>query len=189
MLRAGQIDQAGMVAIGRIIRATAEIEDILELFIGALANLSESQACIFLGRSPISRKLEIAEALAKIRPDKALATYQEAFPDAFRDVLDCRNAVAHGVLIGISEEGEYAFLTTPSGQVKDGSSMRIVISYSAATISNIAGRAEAMIPYLEERLKVETQRAERLQRPLEPHPKAQPQARAKSKRQPQSSPG
>lgn len=185
-LRPGKIDDATLHAIGRLIRATAEIEDIVDCFIAILAGLSETRALIMLGRTAITRRLEIAETLAKVRTDKAHDVYKEAFPKAFQDLLECRNAVAHGVLIGITDENEFAFLTTPTSMTEGESAKRIVASYNSATIANFADKAEAMLPWLEERLQVQEQRAERLQRPLKPHPKSQDRGHAKPPRPPQS---
>jgi hypothetical protein len=187
-LRPGKLDDATFHSIGRLIRATAEIEDIVDCFIANLAGLSESRVQIFLGRTAITRRLEMAETLAKIRTDGALAAYKEAFPAEFNDVLECRNTVAHGILLGSTDLGEFAFLTTPTGSVEGESTMRIVAAYHPLTILNFAQKAEAMVPWLEERLKVQEMRAERLQRPLMPHPKAQDRGRATQKRPPQSSP-
>ena len=186
-LKAGKIDDLTLHGIGRLIRATAEIEDIVDCFISNLAGLSESRTLIMLGRTAITRRLEIAEMLAKVRTDKAHSAYKEAFPAEFADLLECRNAVAHGVLIGVTDQAEFAFLTTPTGSTEGESSMRIVASYNSATILNFADKAEAMIPWLEQRLKVQELRAARLQRPLRPHPKSQDRGRAKPPPPPQSS--
>jgi len=185
-VKPAQLPDATLRDIGRLVRACAEIEDIVDLFIASLAELNETRAFIMLGRTAISRRLEIALELAKVREDNALAVHKTAFDAVFNDILECRNAVAHGKLLGKTEDG-FAFLTGNSGPVRDDSKIRIVASYTAATIKEYARVAEARIPQLEAYLKVEGPRSERLRRPLLPHSKAQPQANAGRQRQPRSS--
>ncbi len=185
-VKAGRIDDATLHSIGRLIRATAEIEDIVDCFICVLADLNESKTSILLGKTAITRRLEIAESLSKLRTDEAHKIYKEAFPAEIADILECRNAVAHGILLGIGDGHEYAFITSLTNSVRGDAAVRIVVNYSPATIRNIADKAEAMIPYLEKRLLVQGLRSERLQRPLEPHPKSQDRGRAKPKPPPRS---
>lgn len=165
-----------LLAIGCLVRAVAEMEDILDLFIGNLAGLSESRTTIMLGRTAISRKLETAHELAKTREDKALEHFKTAFDEGFNDILECRNVVAHGKFLGKTEEG-YAFLTANPGPVRDDSKIRIVVSYSARTIVALAHLAEIRLPEMERYLQLEERRAERLLRPLLPHSKAQPRGK------------
>ncbi len=184
-----KIDDDTLLAIGRLIRATAEIEDIVDCFIANLAGISESQALILVGRTAITRRLEIAGMLAKIRTDKSREIYKAAFPAQFDDLLECRNAMAHGVLMGMTDDGLFAFLTTPTSSTRGEAAVRIVASYSAATILFFAEAAEKLIPWLEDTLKVQEQRATRPLRRLSPHPKSQDRGRAKPQRPPRSSKG
>lgn len=160
-----------LTSIGRLVRSCAEIEDVLDLFIGNLAELSETKVTILMGKTPISRKLEIASELAKIRPDAAAQAHKVAFDPVFSDILYCRNAVAHGSFMGTTEDG-YVFRTANPGPIQDESKLRVVVCYPAETIHDFARVAEARIAELEGLLQVKEQRAERYTRPLLPHSKA-----------------
>jgi hypothetical protein len=176
-----------LTEIGRLVRAFSEIEDIVDLHICNLAEISESKATILLGRTAVTRRIEIAETLAKTISEEALAIHKHAFSGGFSDIADCRNYVAHGKLLGVGPDGRYAFLTTKDGPPMNGAAIRVVASYSAEQIKLIARMAEDSIPRLERHLKVEALRAERLLRPLLPHRRAQGARNAKRKRPPQSS--
>ena len=175
-----------LTAIGRLVRACAEIEDLVDLFIAKLAELSETKMTILLGRTAVTRRIEIAEQLAAIRTDGALKVHAAIFNEGYYDVIDCRNAVAHGTLLGKSTDGMLYFLTSNTSKPKDQRSRRFTFGYAPKTIIAFAQYAEQLVPHFEQALKVQDMRAERLQRPLSPHPKAQPQRSAKSPRQPQS---
>ena len=185
-LKPGKLATSTLVSIGRLVRAFAEIEDIVDLFICNLTEMSESKVTVILGRSAMRKKLEIAEQLARMRSDDALKIYNAIFDTAFDDALECRNTVAHGILLGVAKGGEIAFLTAPSGKVEGEAAIRIVISYHPKAIQSKAIVSEAAIPKMIEALQVQGQREERLQRPLAPHPKSQGQANARRKPPPQS---
>jgi hypothetical protein len=187
-LKRAKLTQPVLLAIGRLVRAMAEIEDMVDLFICNLADLSETKTTILLGRTAVTRRLEIAEALAATRNDAALAIYKAAFTDYYFDLVDCRNAVAHGTLLGKNQRGELCFLTSNQSKPHGETARRLVLSYRPEHIIAHAKAAEEELPQFEQLLQVEALRAERLQRPLAPHPKGQKQGRAEQKRQPQSSP-
>ena len=187
-VKSTELPVAVMLAVGRLVRAVAEMEDILDLFIGSLAQLSESRTTIMLGRTAISKKLEIALDLAKTRDDAALGHFKAAFDQTFLDIIECRNVVAHGKLLGETKEG-FAFLTTNPGPVREDSKIRIVVSYAGKTIEALAALAEIRVPEMEAFLQVADQRAERLLRPLLPHSKAQLQGKRSPPSPPQSSEG
>ena len=111
-----------------------------------------------------------------------------AFDQAFLDIIECRNVVAHGKLLGETEE-VFAFLTANPGPVREDSKIRIVVSYAGKTIEAWAALAEIRVPEMETFLQVADQRAERLLRHLLPHSKAQPQGKRSPPAPPQSSGG
>jgi hypothetical protein len=140
-----------------------------------LAGISESKATVFLGRLPISKKLEMALYLAKmVGPDMA-KIHTRLFSAGFSECLKIRNAVAHGVLLGENERGELSFLTADTGEPQGEAAMQLVISFSADYLAKQALRAEGFIPVLEQGLKLEALRGTRLERPLSPRRKGQNQ--------------
>jgi hypothetical protein len=143
-LKPATLDEATLVAIGRLIRAFAEYEEILTLFIGALGKLNSSQLVILLGRTALTRKMDMAENLAKIAGGEHFHRYDATFnTPSFSDWHLCRNAVAHGILLGVDHEGYLAFLTDKTDQPKGSSTIQIVASYLPDTIQKTAAQAEA----------------------------------------------
>lgn len=174
--------------IGRLIRAFAEIEDLITLYICQLAEINQSRALVLLGKAAITRRLDMAKYLAQMTGPEITAEHTKIFNSGFRDALECRNCVAHGVLLGKTSDGRYAFLTDKTVPTNIESAIQVAISYDAHSIWAYAKVAEQAIPQIEKRLKLQELRAERLQRPLLPHRKAQPrrQPSAKPSRPPQS---
>jgi len=107
-----------------------------------LAEISETKATILIGRTAVTRRIEIAEQLASIRTDKALAVRKGAFNEQYYDIIDCRNAVAHGTLLGKDSNGNFAFPTASTAKPQDQKAMRYVFGYTAEQIIKFAERAE-----------------------------------------------
>ena len=169
--------------IGRLIRAFADLEDLVTLYICNLAEISESRALVLLGRAALTRRLQMAEYLAQMTGKGIAGLHKQIFNAGFRDALECRNAVAHGILLGKTKDGRYAFLTSKTEPPTGKSAIQLAISYDPISISGYAKLAEAAVPLIEKHLKLQGLRAERLQRPLLPHRKAQPQRKPSSKRE------
>lgn len=186
-LKKAELTEPMFLAIGKLVRAMAEIEDMVDLHICNLVGLSESQTMVILGRTAVTRKLEIAERLALLRDDAAIQVHKSVFDDNYNDLVNCRNAVAHGTLMG-EANGKLYFLASPSGlKPNEGRAPRDVFSFTPEQIAHNAEVAQGILPHVEQRLQVGELRAERLQRPLKPHPKGLAQAGAKPQRPPQSS--
>jgi hypothetical protein len=170
-LKPATIDDATLLQIGKLIRATAEIEDLITLYICNLAEINASKAIILLGRTAVTRRLEIAEYLASMIGPHVTQLHKANFTALFGEVLSCRNAVAHGIFMGMTENGRYAFLTAKTVETTIPSAVQIVESYRPSDIKEFARVAEEFIPILETNLKLQPLRAERLRRPLSPHRK------------------
>lgn len=128
-----------LVSIGRLIRAFAEIEEIVTLFISALAKLNQSQAVIILSRAQLTRKLAIAEQLATIAGEQHLERYKACFATvSFKNAQECRNIMAHGILFGLGEDGLLAFLTDKTDAPEGQSTIQLVASYHPDTIASWA---------------------------------------------------
>lgn len=176
-----------LLSIGRLVRACAEMEDIVTLYICRLSDVSEGRALILLGRSTFRQRLEIAKYFATAKGKATLALHKRCFPPDLQEILSCRNTVAHGTLLGQNEEGDFAFLTTNPLAPVDSYVRHVVESYSAESISAYATLVEEAIPGLEAHLSVGALRQKRLRQHLLPHRKAQPAPRPKRKRPPRSS--
>lgn len=158
-------------AIGRIVRACAEIEDIVTLFIAKVLGIQEGSVAVMLGQTPYSKKLSIAQYLAKIQGGEAIRRYNEVFTEEFSRITTCRNAVAHGVMLGKSADGRWAFLTAKREEPVIGSAVQIVISYTTSDLQLHAKGAEWAVSVMESVLAVQELRSKRHGRPLLPHRK------------------
>lgn len=126
---------ATLIAIGRLIRAFAEIEEILTLFISALAKLNQSQAVIILSRAQLTRRLAMAEQLATIAGGEHLERFKACFATTeFKNAHACRNAMAHGILLGVDEDGMLAFLTDKTDAPDGSSTIQLAACYKPETI-------------------------------------------------------
>lgn len=169
-----QLDDAALLAIGRLIRACAEIEDCVNLFICNLAEINESKLVVLLGKTAISKKIEIAEYLAKMNTAEAQELAKWAFQPNLFATLQCRNNVAHGKLLGRNQDGAWSFITSNTEAPDGPSAIQLAVSYTTEYLQQIAEATEEAIPILEERLKLKELRAGRYERDLLPHRKAQP---------------
>lgn len=186
-LKPAKLGRQTLADIGQLVRAFAEIEDLVTLYICGLAEITESRALVLLGRSTISTKIEIAQYLAKMTGKNITETHKAIFNADFFEVQKARNAVAHGALLGVTGDGFYAFLTADRVEPDGPSAKQVAICYSAASIRDYAKWAEAAVKMIEKTLKLRSSRGKRLEQPLSPHRNSQQpsQSRDKSKRPPQ----
>ncbi len=110
-LRPFELTDELYIAIGKIIRAFAEIEDVITLTISNFAQVSESQACVLLGKTALAGKINTARRLGMMREDFAIDAFNKAFEPPFKEILRLRNSLAHGTLLGVDEEGRLCFTT------------------------------------------------------------------------------
>ena len=162
-------------AIGRLIRACSEIEDLLTLYLCELAQMKEGQFVILLGRTPVSKKVKLAKDFAEAHGPEEVDKFDRCFSnEQFKTIFAMRNAVAHGLLLGETDEGKIAFrLVDAVGWGELGQVSILVTSYAPEDFGIVAEMAEDGVPKLEAILKLQDQRAERRARPLDPHRKSQ----------------
>lgn len=188
-LSPAKLPRKTLADIGQLVRAFADIEDLVTHYICNLAEISESRALVLLGKAALTRRLEMAEYLAQMTGVEIATLHKQIFNSMFREALECRNSVTHGILLGKTKEGEYAFLTSKTEPPTGKSAIQLAITYNAVTIAAYAKLAEDAVPMIEKHLKIEGRRASRLRQPLLPHRKARPPRKPSSKpeRQPQPS--
>lgn len=185
------IPEATLTDIGKLVRACAEVEDIVTLLICRLAEIGEGRAIILLGRVNLRKRVEVAINLAETLGPRELGLVKGAFGKVYEDAVDCRNTVAHGKYLGVVDENELAFLTAdydgPSPDLT-AAGMRVKI-YPIDTITTLAQLATDIIAHLERDLNVLALRRARLEQSIDPTPKAQKQKKrgAKQSHPPRSS--
>ena len=162
------------MAMGRLVRASSELEDIVTLFLCRMANIDEGRAIVLLGHSAVSAKLRIARVFAKARGAETAALFDQCFEnEAFRKIIWCRNIVAHGILLGQTERGLIAFRTNGAMEANTSTVSVEVISLEFDAFSKAADAAEAAVIQLEVKLQVRSLREKRRKQVLDPHTKAQ----------------
>lgn len=177
--------------MGRLIRACAEIEDIVGLYLCRLAHIGEAESIVLLGRSSASAKLRMAATIANAVGGETKTLHDRCFEnDGFRGVIKCRNTVAHGLMLGLNDEGRLSFVTLDAAGANETALSMTTISYDLRAFRECAEIAEASIPELERLLRLEAWRKTRRERPLLPHRKSQAKGKqgAKPQRPPKPSP-
>ena len=162
------------LSIGRLIRAFSDIEDSLNVYISGLVHVQEAGVVILLGRTPISAKLKMALSLSKLHNKETVdQTNAMFFDQAFKDAKTCRNAVAHGVLLGQwGTPRKYAFLTDTQLEPSDFNMRREVVSYEAADVKHYADMAVTRSEEISKYLKLDAWREKRFLQSLLPHRKS-----------------
>jgi hypothetical protein len=183
-LKKATLPASVLTSIGRLVRAIASIDDILTLHIAQLAGIREGAIVRLLGRSAFSTKLATALYFAKLRGKDHANLHAELFNSAFDEYVDCRNAVAHGTLVGKTEEGRYAFVIYSPLDPKGDKFTTEVVTYSPEDLEIFAREAQDFAWAAAKVLGVEALQKKRLQQTLLPHRKSGQQSQA-----PQTRPG
>jgi hypothetical protein len=175
------LDERALLTIGRIIRACAEMEDLVNLFICNLAEISETKMVVMLGKTNLRTRAQIAEYFSKLNTPQAQELAKWAFSDGFWNIQTCRNCIAHGVLLGKDEDGHWTFLTSRTETPEGTSAIQLVAGYTIEHLEEVARVAEEAIPQYEDRLRLKGLRQARYGRPLSPHRKGLPQQKRGAK--------
>lgn len=177
-------------AMGRLIRASAEIEDIIGLQLCQVANITEAQSLVLLGKMPVSSRLQLASICANAMGGDAAKAQDICFDknENFKFLMQCRNVVAHGLLLGLTDEDKVAFRTYDRTGVEGDVVSVQAASYAPEDFAIFAKMAEESIPKLEKILKLGPSRQKRRERGLDPHRKSQPERPPSAKRMRQRKP-
>jgi hypothetical protein len=151
--------------IGRLVRATAEIEDIIFIAITALVQTTEGKSSVLLGRIAVTTALVKLQQLTTQYAPNLSPTLKTIISDRIRPLLQVRNAVAHGVYIGFHED-HYEFLSNIIFEPEDEQTHKKVFSYSEAYVRSAAGVAEELIEGLVQLYGLPVLRARRYERGL-----------------------
>lgn len=156
-----------VLEIGRIIRSTAEIEDIVSLAVGKYAKITESATMVMMGRSAIRTRLQILQALASAVDEHKSGPLDWLLGGNFTALTACRNAVAHGVFMGADPKGNFCFITARIVDSENGGSVQAVKGYDLEALRFMATAGETVLPMLEHGLGLEALRQRRREQPLE----------------------
>lgn len=100
--------------IGRLLRACAEFEFLVDLFLRRLTNLTWHHYSSVLGQNNISRKRKLVAELAKQRDDGAAKAFQTASYTGLDQTIQARNVLSHGKFIGMHKEKACFYTFRPS---------------------------------------------------------------------------
>lgn len=174
------------LSVGKIIRAFAEIEDIVTLTVANFAQLSESRAWVLLGKSALASRISTARRLGMMREDFAIDAFNKAFEPPFKEILRLRNALAHGTLLGVDPEGCLCFT---SNELVDVDGEAVVSECLAWPIETILhwGRVISNYPdYIASTLQVQELRQGSTRLELRAHRKGTSQPNEKEQPEPPS---
>ena len=162
-----------LLAVGRLVRAVSELDEIASLYLDDLADLSGYQSRIILGKMPTSTRLRLARVIAETHGKEALAKHEECFDNpAYRAVMKFRNTVVHGILLGKTDNGYIAFAIQEIAGTDEALVFSTVNAYHPTAFDAFAKLAEQATQELSDRLKLRSSREKLRQRVLSPHPKA-----------------
>jgi len=187
-LQPSDLSDADLLSIGRLVRAFAGIEEIVSIYVSILAQVPPKTLVLILGKVALRRRLDMAEALATLDGEDELKRFKVAFPLDFYQALDVRNAVAHGIFLGVDRLGHLSFLTEKTERPEDGETIQVVHGINSKSLSDLSLKAHQSVGVTAGVLRL-TSSLQKYQQPaLRPHRKAQPRRTPseKTKRQPQS---
>jgi hypothetical protein len=167
------LDDGILRNIGRIFIGAAELEDVVTLYLCSLAKLSEGHVVMLLGRAALSKKFELARNFAKAHGEKELERFKATLGNEhLQAMLEFRNTLAHGAMLGLTKEGRIAFRTARQIDQNTTSVTMEVNSYLPEEFQHCADSFETVIPWLESELQVNEARAAHKTNELGPHTKA-----------------
>jgi len=169
-----ELDLGDQALIGQIIRACAEIEDIVTLWLCEVSQLSEGHLILLSPRMQISAKVEAAGKFAKHRGGKWAEQHREAFcHEDFQALIKCRNTLAHGALLGKDPDGRIVFRVPDYlGERMDEGIAIEAFGYSFEQLATFAALAQTWVGQFEEGLQLRSLREKRRAQALGAHPKA-----------------
>lgn len=179
-----------LLSIGRLIRAFAGIEEIVSIYLSTLVQVPPKAFVLLLGKVALTRRLGMAEALATLESPEELKRFKTAFPSDFYHALDTRNAVAHGIFLGVDQQGHLSFLTEKTDKQGVGETIQIVHGITPSDLRSLALKVEQNIDHTAAILRLTSSLQKYRQPVLRPHSKAQPRRTPSEKptRPPRSSP-
>jgi hypothetical protein len=181
-IKPAKLTKAALLAIARIVRISADLEDILDLWMCKLAGTTQAQTQVLLGRSNISTKLAIADGLANLSGGDNLLLHNTVFDDNITRLLSCRNAVAHGVLVGKDPQGRFIFSTNTQLGYEGDELAKRAVAYGTDLLVSIADTAEMRVKVIDDLLELGPLRSKRKRQHLEELPEGQRRRQSASRR-------
>lgn len=189
-LKPYEITPDDLLHVGRLVRSWAIVEDAVTLWIAKITGMDFVHMLLMLGRQPVSSRLVLAGELAKSQSPETVALHKRMFDnDTFHQVAKFRNAVAHGVIMGLTDDGQIAFRTQEKAKVDVDEYVITVIAWEPGFFRHYADLAEKIAKLLTDEPWHRKLAPKFAAQSLGLHPKAQAKARRgdKSRNPPRSS--
>jgi hypothetical protein len=146
--------------IGRLIRGCAELEFSLDLYLMKLLHLNFDRYSRLMKGVSFKRKSDVAADLAHAdgeAEEKALRSVLKA--DGLEALLECRNAVAHGIYLGVIRSAShgpdlYMFVSLRDWRSSGKKVGNWAVSYDHLSIRTRAEKLETSIPIMRDVLGV-----------------------------------
>lgn len=184
-----ELQSEELLAIGRLVRATAYIEYLVTLYLCQLADITEGQAIVLLGRMSASARLKLAETFAQTKGKAFSELHKEAFDNEhYHGLITCRNTAVHGFLMGKTNNGRIAFIVQESAGTDSNKVYQTVRAYLPGDFADAAFVAEGVIPQLIDRFELRPLLEKRRAQALSAHPKAGRQKAKTSAKSPRQRP-
>lgn len=187
-LQPSQLTDSQLLAVGRLIRAFVGLEEIVSTYLAILTQVPPKKLVIVLGKTALRRRIEMAGQLAKLEGDDEFERFEQAFPTDFYNALNIRNAVAHGLFIGMDGEGNLSFLTEKTDRPDDGDTIQMVVGIKPQELNDLSHKVEMNVTVTAKILRLASSLQTLQQTEIRPHRKAQAKRppSAKTKGPPQS---
>ncbi|TCQ06222.1 hypothetical protein [Sphingomonas sp. PP-CC-3A-396] len=154
-LRPFQITEPMFTAMGRLLRACADIENVVTMHLGRLGGFSEGQLLVLIGRSSITKKVKAARQFALAHGPDQVATHDMCFDNhAFRAIIRGRNVAAHGVLLGLTDDDRVAFRIETEPKVDSDMVSIETLTFAQDAFATLAATAESAVPRLKAELEL-----------------------------------
>jgi hypothetical protein len=183
-LHPGKIKAVDYKHIGRLLRACAEIENLLSLYLFELADVDRECGIALIGKAPAKSRLVIAQKLAGTGTDIAQKLRECFIESGHKEAVDARNCLAHGTFLGLDDDGRYTF-ENEVWELEIEEDERVLytqtVAFSGPEIGHLATSTEKLIPVVEKKLGLRSLRQKLRQLPLRAHPKAHRPKRGQTK--------
>src|SRR3989344_346171 len=139
------LSDKALIAIARIVRGVAELEDILTLLISFVLRTDPAASHLLTRKMALSRKRDLLLEVSHLNDAPVKDLLQEVFlGSVFRQCLHVRNAVAHGIYMGTVHDG-FAFLTDAGAETAESETARKVLVWRETDLEGVAQAVESLI--------------------------------------------
>ena len=170
-------------SIGRLVRACADLEIVVDLYIARLCRLGEMEYYTLTGRTSLNGKISMAQSLAEQHGEAE--KIKDVFTAPVTDAIDARNLVSHGAYLGLADTGLLLFATNRAVR-DDGQRVgNLARGFSQGALNGHAEALSSALPEIIVTLQVGALLRTVTQAPISPHPRSRPATSRRAAREAQ----